>query len=119
MKFLLDECIGSEVQNYLQSKNYDVINAAIDYSGSLDPAILSHAVTEDRILITNDKDFGELIFRDGSSHSGVILLRLLDERGKNKVRCLTYLLNELGDELSGKFVVVTDKGAQIQHRIRS
>jgi hypothetical protein len=53
-----------------------------------------------------------------SFHTGVILLRLLDERGKNKVRCLKYLLHELGDELISKFVVVTDKGAQIQHRIR-
>jgi len=71
------------------------------------------------MLITNDKDFGELIFKDGSNHTGVILLRLLDERGTNKVRCLRYLLNELGDEVKGKFVVVTDKGAQIQHRIRT
>ena len=118
MKFLLDECVGLEVQEYLQGEDHDVINAAIEYSGSLDPNILFHSVSEDRILITNDKDFGELIFKDGSSHSGVILLRLLDERGKNKVRCLHYLLNELGDELIGKFVVVTDKGAQIQHRIR-
>jgi predicted nuclease of predicted toxin-antitoxin system len=119
MRFLLDECVGLEVQEYLQNKDHDVINAAIEYSGSLDPDILFHAVSENRILITNDKDFGELIFKDGSNHTGIILLRLRDERSKNKVRCIAYLLSELGDELNGKFVVVTDKGAQIQHRIRN
>jgi predicted nuclease of predicted toxin-antitoxin system len=105
VKFLLDECVGLEVQEYLRNENHDVINAAIEYSGSLDRNILFHSVSENRILITNDKDFGELIFKDGSNHTGVILLRLLDERGKNKVRCLKYLLHELGDELISKFVV--------------
>jgi predicted nuclease of predicted toxin-antitoxin system len=118
VKFLLDECVGLEVQEFLMQKGHDVINAALDYSGSLDPFILEQAVLDDRILITNDKDFGDLIFRDGSSHSGVILLRLSDERSQNKVRCLKYILHELGDEVYGTFVVVTDKRAQIQHRIR-
>ncbi len=118
MKFLLDECVGLEVQEFLHQNGHDVVNAAIDYSGSLDILILRHAVADDRILITNDKDFGDLIFKDGSSHSGVILLRLIDERSKNKIRCLESVLNELGDEVYGTFVVVTDKRAQIQHRIR-
>src|SRR5258706_16379555 len=99
MKFFLDECVGLEVQEYLLHRGYDVVNAATEYSGALDPKILQLSISEDRILITNDKDFGELIFRDGFSHNGVILLRLLDERSHNKVRCLKYLLGELSDEL--------------------
>ena len=118
MKFLLDECVGLEVEKFLVQNGHEVINAATEYSGSLDPAILRQAVVQGRVLITNDKDFGDLIFKEGSEHSGVILLRLRDERNKNKIRCLKYLLEELGDNILGKFVVVTDKRAQIQHRVR-
>lgn len=47
-----------------------------------DEDILAFAVRDDRIVITNDKDFGELVFRDRRPHRGVILLRLANRSGR-------------------------------------
>lgn len=78
-----------------------------------DEAILIQAVAEDRIVITNDKDFGEKVFRDGMPHKGVILLRLDNERSPNKIAILEQLLKNYSDRLEGRFVVVTQSTVRI------
>ncbi|MEA3222434.1 MAG: DUF5615 family PIN-like protein [Thermodesulfobacteriota bacterium] len=57
-----------------------------------DEGILQKAVVDNYILITNDKDFGEMIFREGKRHKGVIFLRLEDERDVNKIEVLKQLI---------------------------
>jgi predicted nuclease of predicted toxin-antitoxin system len=61
-------------------------------------------------LITNDKDFGELIFKNRQSHYGVIFLRLTDETARNKVLVLKNLIQNHQQIIEkGHFVVVTEK----------
>lgn len=60
-----------------------------------------------RILITNDKDFGEMIFRERREHCGVIFLRLDDERSVKKIAVLRRLLVNHSDRLPSRFVTVT------------
>jgi len=69
---------------------------------------LAWAVAEDRILITNDKDFGEMIFRERLKHRGVIFLRLSDERSANKIEILKHLLENYSEKLPNQFVTVTE-----------
>jgi predicted nuclease of predicted toxin-antitoxin system len=64
---------------------------------------------ESWILITNDKDFGEKVYRERRPHRGVILMRLEDERAANKIEVLRRLLDGYADQLENSFVVVTDK----------
>lgn len=66
------------------------------------------ALTENWILITNDKDFGDKIFREGSLHRGIIFLRLDNERATNKINKLQLLLENYADRLPEQFVVVTE-----------
>ena len=73
-----------------------------------DDEILAQVLAESRILITNDKDFGEKIFREQRPHKGAILLRLDDERASNKIAVLHRLLENHGHRLGGHFVVVTE-----------
>ena len=73
-----------------------------------DDDIIRKAHEEDWILVTNDKDFGEKVYRDGRSHKGVILLRLDDERSPSKIEVLSRLLEEYPERLSDTFVVVTE-----------
>jgi predicted nuclease of predicted toxin-antitoxin system len=80
-----------------------------------DDEILQKAVADNRILITNDKDFGEMIFREGKAHRGVILLRLEDERVANKMGVLERLLEQYADQLAGNFVVATKSTVRIVH----
>ena len=79
-----------------------------------DAEVLKCAVNENRIVVTNDKDFGEMIFRGRHSHCGVILLRLRDERGENKVRVLANVLAQIGDRLPHCYVVATEIGFRIR-----
>jgi len=72
-----------------------------------DDEILRKAVAEDWIVITNDKDFGELVFRESRTHRGVILLRLKDERALSKITAMSLLLAGYGDRLKDQFAVVT------------
>jgi predicted nuclease of predicted toxin-antitoxin system len=70
-------------------------------------------VSERRVLITNDKDFGELVYRRSLPHAGVVLFRLGNESLDIKERWLAYLLDELTDQLT-HFVVVTPIGIRVR-----
>ncbi len=77
MRFLLDESAEYRIATFLRQAGHDVTAIAYDHpQGLADIEVLRIAEAERRILITNDRDFGELIFRRGLSHSGVIYFRL-------------------------------------------
>ena len=75
MKLLLDENVHSDLVRILEEHGHDVTTGALTVT---DDVILTLAVQENRILITHDRDFGELIFRFGHEHRGVLYLRLAD-----------------------------------------
>ena len=90
-------------REWLAARGHDVISAFHALRGAADEVLLARAVAENRILITNDRDFGELIFRGGRAHQGVIFLRLSDERPANKIRILDQLLTGHSHRLAGQF----------------
>ncbi len=75
MRFLVDECTGPMVARWLRGKGHEVFSVFDEARGTEDDEILTKAVAEDCILITNDKDFGEMIFRERREHHGVIFMR--------------------------------------------
>ena len=113
MKFIVDECTGPGVARWLYHENYDVFSIYEHARGMSDEHILKKAVIENRILITNDKDFGEMVFRERKPHKGIIFLRLEDERAANKIKLLALLLKNFSDHLTDNFVVVTEKNVRI------
>jgi predicted nuclease of predicted toxin-antitoxin system len=108
MKFIVDECVGLSVANWLRSQNVDVISVVELMPGATDNEVLQKACDDGRILITNDKDFGEMIFRLQAAHYGVILLRLMYERPENKIKVLQHVLSCYSDKLEGNFIVATE-----------
>jgi len=58
--------------------------------------------------------FGELVFRNGQLHSGIVLLRLQDESSANRVHTIRAVLERYADRLAGCFNVVTDRGVRIR-----
>lgn len=114
MKVLADENIGLEVVAFLRARGIDIDSITEISPGISDAAVLVKAVEEDRILLTSDTDFGELVYHVGQEHSGVILLRLDDERNVNKIRVLTDLLDKYADDLAGSFTVVTEINVRIR-----
>jgi predicted nuclease of predicted toxin-antitoxin system len=82
-----------------------------------DRDVLSLANAEERVLITNDRDFGELIFRQQLRHSGGIFFRLGEESISTKVSWLAHVLNNHRQRLEERrFLVVTDRGVRIRPR---
>jgi len=74
-----------------------------------DDEVIAKAFAENWILITNDKDFGDKIYRERRPHKGVVLLRLEDERSVNKIAILQRLLEGYAERLTDQFVVVTER----------
>ncbi len=107
MKFITDENLGIQIPQYLKSLGYNVTSAIEVALSRPDVDILNIANKENRILLTTDKDFGELVFKEKLIHSGVILLRLRDESIENKKKVLLREL-ESGKNFESKFTRVRD-----------
>jgi predicted nuclease of predicted toxin-antitoxin system len=73
-----------------------------------DDRIIQKAFDENWILITNDKDFGEKVYRERQPHRGIVLLRLDDERSGSKIDALRSLLRDHAERIPGSYVVVTE-----------
>ena len=116
MRFVVDECTGPAVAAWLQSQGHDVFSVYDSAPGLDDQDVAAKALAEGRILITNDKDFGEQVYREGRAHRGVILLRLADERSANKIAVLRRFLEQYGDQAQNAFVVVTEKRVRFAQR---
>lgn len=108
MKFFVDESVEYRIVVFLRNLGYDTVSVSESFPSLNDTDILSSAYKEKRILITNDKDFGELIFRCKLPHKGVILFRLSEETCQSKEQKLNYVLEKFKDKLSHSFTVVTD-----------
>ncbi len=115
MKFLLDANVEYRLAHFLVSLGYDVKTIAYDYPAYLsDETVLSCAVEEKRILITNDRDFGELIFRQHLPHTGIILFRLKNFKDiTEKLHWLEILLHTYRNDLH-HYLVVTQHGVRIR-----
>lgn len=112
MRFLVDECTGPAVARWLTEQGHDAFSVFDEAPGIPDREVIRRAYDERRILITNDKDFGEKVYREGYPHCGVVLLRLDNERSVNKISVLQNLLSEYAGRLSDRFVVVTQEQAR-------
>jgi len=113
IRFIIDECVGSSVAKWLSNKSYKIYSIANESYGISDEKILDKAFNEDWVIITNDKDFGDLIFRDKKKHCGVIFMRLDNESSINKIRCLEKLLSYHIKKIKNKFIVLTEKNIRI------
>lgn len=114
MKFLADENLEKLIVEWLREEGYDVIYIPEKVPSIKDEQIIQLANEEDRILITNDKDFGELVFRNGQMTSGIILIRSQDERSQKKLELVKKVLKEIKNKLSGNFIVVNEDGIRIK-----
>lgn len=105
MKFVTDVGVGRSVENQLIAAEHEVISILDLDQTSPDEVILTIAEAEKAIVVTMDKDFGELVFRSGHAHAGVLLLRLEDATAAEKVEVVRQILEQHGEELKGRFCV--------------
>ena len=111
MRFLVDECMGKRFANLLEKEGYDVLFVGDVMPSASDEEIIRKAEEDDRILITDDKDFGKLVFRLGKPTKGVILLRI----GFNPEKRLGALITLLRKyKLKGNFAVLKEDSVRIR-----
>jgi len=114
MKFLADENISKSVVLWLREKGHDVLWIIEGHRQLLDEKVLELALKEKRILLTNDNDFGEFIFRQRLKHGGVILFRFRCEKKEIYLSVLEILLKDFSRKLEQSFTVVSEN--QIRFR---
>jgi predicted nuclease of predicted toxin-antitoxin system len=108
MRFLVDECTGPAVARWLRQQGHKVFSVYEQARGMDDDDVIQKAFAEDWVLITNDKDFGEKVYRERRPHKGVVLLRLKDERAASKIEIIRRLIERYPDRLAGNFAVATE-----------
>lgn len=118
MRFLVDECTGSIVASWLKHQNHEVFSIFDEARGMVDEQVIQKAISEQWILITNDKGFGERVYRDGQLHRGVILLRLEDESPSVKIQVLSQLLASYSESIPDAFIVATETQVRFARTIR-
>ena len=114
MRFFVDESAGASVAQLLRDQGHEVLAVAEAMPMAVDTDILLKAAAERSIVVTNDKDFGDLVFRSGQAHAGILLLRLKDESAENRVRVVRTVLERHAADLSGNFVVATNSHVRIR-----
>ena len=111
MKFLIDRCAGHLLAEWLQSRGHDVVEIRDLGPDPGDRVVLDWAHKQDRILITIDTDFGQLIFSEGLAHAG--LIRLPDVPSLERQHILEDLLNRFEEEIENRSVI-TVRGGRIR-----
>ena len=113
MRFLVDESCDAVVLRALRDAGWNVIAVSEQCAGATDPDVIALASNEQRILVTEDKDFGQLVYASGQGHCGVILLRYPFPLASSTAISLVDLLKKHGQSLAGAFVVVRPGSARI------
>jgi hypothetical protein len=97
----------------LKSEKHEVFSVFEQWRGVSDDEIIEKCQNEDYILITSDKDFGEMVFRNQKVHNGIILLRCEPNIFKKRIEVLNKLIQNYSDSLQNNFVVVTNDKVRI------
>lgn len=106
LRFLADESCDFVVVRALRAAGYDVVAVSEFMRRSDDRELISQAAREQRVLLTEDKDFGWLVFVSHARSAGVILIRYPGNARQNLGRAVERIVTARGDELIGRFVVI-------------
>ena len=113
MKLLLDTCVWGGAKRELEHLGHDVIWTGDWPSDPGDEEILAFATTEQRILVTLDKDFGELVFLKGRSHCGILRIQGIPSR--LQAFQIHQVLEKFGPSAcSGALITLNDRRVKIR-----
>lgn len=112
MKILVDESVNFRIIKRLKEENFEVSAIAEHSSGISDTEVILLAQTEGRILLTEDKDFGTLVFAHNNKNISVILLRYNKNEEEKIIENTLSILNPSNFE-SFVFVTITAQKIRI------
>lgn len=106
LRFLADESCDFAIVRALRACGHDVLAVSEVAPRSDDRDLIDQASREQRILVTEDKDFGWLVFVSHADSAGVILIRFPGNARQTLVQAIRLLIQEHGEKLTGAFVVM-------------
>ena len=117
MNFVADEGIDAQIVTRLRQEGYSVWYVAEMSPGISDTTVLDLANQENAILLTFDKDFGDLVYRQRRVFKGVILLRLHGHTPDQKAELVVEMIQKHGPELLRAFTVLTPQKVRIRPKL--
>ena len=114
MRLLADECLHVEIVAVLRQAGHEVATIAPSDTGASDEAVLERAAGHGAILLTADKDFGEIAIARAAAATGIVLFRRSVADPTGAAARLLALIEEQGDCLYDRYAVVTPAGARVR-----
>lgn len=116
LRFLADESCDFAIVRALRANGFDVLAVSEYMQFSVDSDLLEQAHRENRVLLTEDKDFGWLIFASHSDSAGVILIRFPASLRSTLAQSVLQVVQEHGEKLMNAFVVVQPGQVRFSHK---
>ena len=118
MRILAAECCDGGLVEAVVADGHDVLSVALTSPGAVDNHVLAPAVGSGRLLLTEERGFGELIFAGLSEHEGVLYVRFPGNARQTMISRARAFVAERGESLLGAFTVLTPGGARIRPKQR-
>ncbi len=110
MNLLADESVARPIVERLRADGHTVGSIGEFARGDPDTQVLVHSVSEACPLLTEDKDFGELVCRFEAEHRGVVLIRIGKLSRAARLELISRVVRDHGHEFAGRITVVTPSG---------
>jgi len=114
MKLFADENVARAIVLWLRGRGHEVLYAAEEEPGAPDDRWLERCEADSRCILTSDKDFGELVFRDRLSSHGIILLRLEDLRLSDRLARMESAWPVVEENPKGKLIVISGRKIRVR-----
>jgi predicted nuclease of predicted toxin-antitoxin system len=114
MMLLADESVDRPIVERLRQDGHDSLYVAELSPSITDDQVLQEANDRNALLLTEDKDFGELVYRLGRVHAGVVLIRLAGLPPSSKAETVAKVFADHASELMGAFSVISPGAVRIR-----
>lgn len=114
MRILADENIARSIVAWLRTEGYDVLSASESRTQVPDADLLAEAEAQGYVLLTEDKDFGDLVFRDRRNSHGVVMLRMEGLPASLRLARLQSVWTVIEASMPGSFLVVTETKVRLR-----
>jgi predicted nuclease of predicted toxin-antitoxin system len=115
VRWLADECVAASLVISLRAVGHDVVYVAEAAASLSDADVIALAMRENRLLLTEDKDFGDLVFRREFSVPGVVLIRIYPDDIDLKTARLAAAIDRYGGDLFGRYMVIEEGRFRSRH----
>lgn len=112
--FIMDESVDLRLKSCFAKGTMTVLSIAREHPGLNDDEVLALAYNKDAVLITEDKDFGDIIFRLKKNHAGILLLRLAGVPLEEKIALINNFLKEHLDKVKNSMSVLSENSVRIR-----